>query len=156
MGPALTLIHAGVAHLRMWDAQVAAWRERFRIVRYDERGFGRTITEDIPYSNAEDLGRAPGSRGRGEDAPPRDVAGGLIAMDFTLQNPDRVKSLILVAAGLNGYEVEDDPRLVAVWPEMERLEEAHEWDALVELETQIWTDGLGRLLDASIQKIRRH
>ena len=41
-GPDLTLIHAGVAHLRMWDEQVAAWRDRFRVIRYDTRGFGRT------------------------------------------------------------------------------------------------------------------
>lgn len=154
-GPALTLIHAGVAHLRMWDAQVAAWRERFRIVRYDERGFGRTITEDIPYSNAEDLRHVLDHVGVEKTHLLGTSRGGSIAMDFTLQNPDRVKSLILVAAGLNGYEVEDDPRLVAVWPEMERLEEAHEWDALVELETQIWTDGPGQPRDRVDPAIRR-
>lgn len=54
-GPAVTLIHAGVANLRMWDAQVASWRDRFRVIRYDTRGFGRTLTEDVPYSNRADL-----------------------------------------------------------------------------------------------------
>ena len=54
-GHPLTLIHAGVAHLRMWDEQVAAWRDRFRVIRYDTRGFGRTRTQDVPYSNREDL-----------------------------------------------------------------------------------------------------
>ncbi|MDP8904766.1 MAG: hypothetical protein M3N29_05535 [Chloroflexota bacterium] len=54
-GPALTLVHAGVAHLRMWDEQVAAWREQYRVIRYDTRGFGRTTTEDVPYSNRDDL-----------------------------------------------------------------------------------------------------
>ena len=49
------LIHAGVAHLRMWDEQVAAWRDRHRVIRYDTRGCGRTIAEDMPYSNRDDL-----------------------------------------------------------------------------------------------------
>jgi 3-oxoadipate enol-lactonase len=43
-GPPITLIHAGVAHLRMWDGQVAAWRDRFRVIRYDCRGFGSPTT----------------------------------------------------------------------------------------------------------------
>ncbi len=46
-GPALTLIHAGVAHLRMWDVQVATWRQHYRVVRYDERGFGRTTSSRV-------------------------------------------------------------------------------------------------------------
>jgi hypothetical protein len=62
-GPPLTLIHAGVAHLRMWDAQVEAWRDRFRVIRYDTRGFGRTITEDVPYSNRADLAAVLDSQG---------------------------------------------------------------------------------------------
>ncbi len=56
-GPSVTLIHAGVAHVRMWDAQVAAWRDRYRVIRYDTRGFGKTKTEDVPYSNRADLRR---------------------------------------------------------------------------------------------------
>jgi pimeloyl-ACP methyl ester carboxylesterase len=154
-GPALTLVHAGVAHLRMWDQQVAAWRDRFRIVRYDERGFGRTLTEDVPYSNAEDLLRVLDHVGVDKTHLLGTSRGGSIVTDFTLQHPDRVRSLILVAAGLSGYDVEDDPRLLALWPEMERLETAKEWDALVELETQVWTDGPGQPADRVDPEIRR-
>ena len=73
-GPALTLIHAGVAHLRMWDAQVAAFKDRYTVIRYDERGFGKTKTEDVPYSNHDDLASlARPSKGR-QDAPGRQLA----------------------------------------------------------------------------------
>jgi 3-oxoadipate enol-lactonase len=153
-GPALTLVHAGVAHLRMWDPQVAAWHDRFRIVRYDERGFGRTLTEDVPYSNADDLLRVLDHVGVDETHLLGTSRGGMIALDFTIQHPDRVRSLILVASGLGGFDV-DDPRLVDLWPEMERLEEAHEWDALVEKETQLWTDGPGQTVDRVDPEIRR-
>jgi 3-oxoadipate enol-lactonase len=32
-GTPIVLIHAGVAHLRMWDEQVAAWRDRHKVIR---------------------------------------------------------------------------------------------------------------------------
>jgi 3-oxoadipate enol-lactonase len=66
-----------------------------------------------------------------------------------------VRSLVWVAGGVRGFEPEDDPRLVALWPEMERLKEAKEWDRLVELETQVWTDGPGQPADRVDPALRR-
>jgi pimeloyl-ACP methyl ester carboxylesterase len=143
-GPALTLVHAGVAHLRMWDAQVEQWRNRFKIVRYDERGFGQSKTEDVPYSNYDDLRRVLDHVGVEKTHLLGTSRGGMIALDFTLENPDRVRSLILVAAGVGGFESDDDPRLADMWPEIERLYEAKDYEKAVEIETQIWTDGPGQ------------
>ena len=55
-GPAVLLVHAGVAHLRMWDEQVAAWKDRFTVIRYDQRGFGKTTCDDRPFSNRDTSG----------------------------------------------------------------------------------------------------
>ena len=55
-GPPVVFIHAGVAHLRMWDEQVAALRDAYRVIRYDTRGYGKTRVDDVPYSNSGDLG----------------------------------------------------------------------------------------------------
>lgn len=154
-GPPLTLIHAGVAHLRMWDAQVEAWHDRFRVIRYDCRGFGKTRVEDVPYSNRDDLRAVLDHVGVERTHLLGISRGSMIATDFAVENPERVKSLTWVAGGLRGFEAEDDPRLVAVWPEMERLEEAKDWVPLVELETQIWTDGPGQPADRVDPAIRR-
>ena len=154
-GPELVLIHAGVAHLRMWDAQVAAWRDGYRVIRYDTRGFGRTVTEDVPYSNRADL-RAVLDHFGVERAHVLGLSrGAMIALDAVVETPDRFRSLTWVAGGLRGFETDDDPRLAAVWPEAERLEGAKEWAALVELETQIWTDGPGQPADRIDPGLRR-
>jgi pimeloyl-ACP methyl ester carboxylesterase len=54
-GPDLVLVHAGVADLRMWDPLAALVRHRFRVIRYDMRGFGRTEAPAGEFSPAADL-----------------------------------------------------------------------------------------------------
>src|SRR4026207_490141 len=106
-GPPVVLRRAGVAPLRMWDQQVAAWRDRFRVIRYDMRGFGRTTTDDIAYSNRDDLRRLLDHRG-GERASVLGLSrGGQIATDFAIEQPDRVNALVAVAAGLGGHQMPD-------------------------------------------------
>src|SRR5688500_15390939 len=118
-GSPVVLIHAGVAHLRMWDAQVAAWRERHRVIRYDTRGFGRTLTQDVPYSNRADLAAVMDHLGVKQAHILGLSRGAMIALDFAVEQRGRVKSLVWVAGGLRGFEPDEDPRLAAIWPEME-------------------------------------
>jgi pimeloyl-ACP methyl ester carboxylesterase len=39
-GKPLVLLHAAVADSRQWDPQIAAFSERYRVIRYDMQGFG--------------------------------------------------------------------------------------------------------------------
>ena len=153
-GSPVVMIHAGVAHLRMWDAQVDAWRDRHRVIRYDTRGFGRTLTKDVPYSNRADLGAVMDHFGLEQAHVVGISRGSMIALDFAVENPERVKSLVWVAGGLRGFEPGEDPRLEAIWPEMEQLEKEKDWEPLVELETQIWTDGPGQPSDRVDPQLR--
>src|SRR4029077_8146925 len=55
-GPPIVLLHAGIADLRAWDAMVPHLTGAgYRVIRYDQRGFGRTVTEDVEVSNRADL-----------------------------------------------------------------------------------------------------
>jgi len=54
--PALLLSNSLGTSLEMWDAQMPAFAERFRVLRYDMRGHGRSAVPPGPYSIA-DLGR---------------------------------------------------------------------------------------------------
>ncbi len=54
--PVLVLSNSLGAKLEMWDAQAPALRERFRLLRYDARGHGRSPAPPGPYTIG-DLGR---------------------------------------------------------------------------------------------------
>ena len=41
-GPAVVLLHGGLGDRRLWDEQMEAFAARFRTVRFDLRGFGRS------------------------------------------------------------------------------------------------------------------
>jgi len=53
--PVLVLSNSLGTTLEMWDRQLPALAERFRLLRYDARGHGRSEVPDGPYSTA-DLG----------------------------------------------------------------------------------------------------
>jgi len=56
--PWLTLSHSLACSLRMWDEQIAAFKDRFRILAYDTRGHGGSEAPKGPYTLdmlAEDL-----------------------------------------------------------------------------------------------------
>ena len=90
-GPGLTFIHACVAHLRMWDEQVARFKDRYTVVRFDLRGFGKSTTDtDVPYSNRDDLRRVLDHVGIQETHLVGNSCGGSAAIDFTLENHGRV------------------------------------------------------------------
>ena len=141
-GPGLTFLHACVAHLRMWDAQVDAFRDRYTVVRTDRRGFGRSTTaSDVPYSPTDDLRRVLDHLGVQQTHLVGNSCGGQTAIDFTLEFPDRVLSLTHVAGGLGGFDAPEDPRAVELEKDFDRLYEAKDYAAIVDLETREWTDG---------------
>jgi pimeloyl-ACP methyl ester carboxylesterase len=101
-GPAVVLIHGGLVDSRLWDEQMGPLSKRFRVVRYDLRGFGRSAAASESFSSVEDL------RGlldflKIEKASLVGLSlGGIIAADFALEHPERVERLVLVGAGLRG------------------------------------------------------
>ncbi len=107
-GEAVVLIHGGGLDSRMWDSQFEALARSYRVVRYDVRGFGRSDPPDKPYSDHGDLEQLL-------DFLKIDRAhlvglslGGRIALDFALERPARVRSLVLAGPGLSGFRFSDE------------------------------------------------
>src|SRR5262249_13492382 len=95
-GHPLTLIHAGVADGRMWDDQFLTFAQHYRVIRYDARGFGRSRTESVSFSNRRDLYDLLRHLGVEKTYVMGVSRGGQIATDFTLERPEMVDALIPV------------------------------------------------------------
>src|SRR5688572_32554357 len=54
-GESVVFIHAFSVDRRMWEPQIAAFDKRFKVVRYDLRGHGRSAAPDGPYTGYGDL-----------------------------------------------------------------------------------------------------
>lgn len=141
-GPAILLIHAGVADLTMWDGEVAAFQDRYRVIRHDTRGHGETRTQAVPFSNRADIAALLDHLGETSAHLVGLSRGGHIALDFALEQPDRVRTLTVAAGGVGGYAspFEDDE----LWERVEALYEAKDWAAVADFETAYWADGPGQ------------
>jgi 3-oxoadipate enol-lactonase len=143
-GPPVVLLHAGIVDLRAWDAFVPHLVEAgFRAVRYDTRGWGRSTTEDVAYSNRADLVAVLDALGLDRAALAGNSRGGQIAFDTAVEFPDRIIAVAGIGAGLGGFEGHATPEEIALFDEMERLEEAEPKDleAIVAINTRLWVDG---------------
>src|SRR5204862_3859066 len=54
-GPALVLVHAGVADRRMWADLAGRLAGRYRVIRHDVRGVGESLPPTGPWSHHGDL-----------------------------------------------------------------------------------------------------
>jgi pimeloyl-ACP methyl ester carboxylesterase len=142
-GEPVVLIHAGVANLRMWDDQVAALRDRYRMIRYDTRGFGRTETDAVEFSNRADIAALLDHLGEKAAHLVGISRAGQIALDFAIESPDRVRSLVVGAGGISGYESPEESPADA-WEVPDKMLEAKDWDGLSDWEAAYWADGPGQ------------
>jgi pimeloyl-ACP methyl ester carboxylesterase len=142
-GQPFVMIHAGVADRRQWNNEFAYFANRFKVARYDMRGYGNSEPVDGEFSHLRDLTALLDYLGIDEPLILMGCStGGGIAMNFALEQPSRVKALIMVGSAPTGLEL-DVPK-VAKFEEVEKAFNAGNLDLVSELETQIWFDGMGR------------
>jgi pimeloyl-ACP methyl ester carboxylesterase len=107
-GPALVLIHGNTLDTRMWDDQVAAFAEQYRVIRYDMRGFGQSAPPTgEPYTPADDLAALLAYLGEERAHILGLSLGGAVATEFVLAYPDITETLILADAGLREFQWRD-------------------------------------------------
>ena len=139
-GPPVVLIHGGLLNLHMWDPQMEAFSERYRVLRYDASSHGQSITPPDAYFDHEDLDRLLTHVGIDRAVLVGLSMGGRIAIDFALEHSDRVEALVLVGSGLGGYRF-DSAEVQAARPQMIEAWGAGDWDGVTEVFQRQWTDG---------------
>ncbi len=100
--PAVVLSNSLGSTHRMWDAQLTALEERFRVIRYDTRGHGESPVPDGPYSIddlADDVVALLDRLGISSAHLVGLSLGGMTAMRVAVRNPDRVNRVALLCTG---------------------------------------------------------
>lgn len=143
--PALLLIHAGIATLRMWDPVVPALAVDHHVIRFDCRGFGETTSDDVEFSNRADaialLDHVKVDRATLVGC----SRGGQIALDTAIEFPRRTAGVVTVGGGVSGFpDIELTPEEDALIDRMDVAFEQAEWETLNRLEVELWAFGVRR------------
>ena len=107
-GPALLLSHGYTATTRMWEGQVEALSDRYRVITWDMRGHGRSDYPSDPgaYSEAHtvaDMAALLDHCGTDEAIIGGLSLGGYMSLAFHLRHPQRTRALLLFDTG-PGYK----------------------------------------------------
>jgi pimeloyl-ACP methyl ester carboxylesterase len=124
------LLHAGIADSRMYRQQVDTLAPARA---FDLPGFGTEPLETDPVDYRAFV------RDR---LPPEPVTligtslGGRVALELTLESPERVAALVLVGPGLDGHEWSNE--LEEFWKEEEQALERGDLDAAAQVNVRVW------------------
>jgi pimeloyl-ACP methyl ester carboxylesterase len=140
--PALLLIHAGIANLRMWDPQIEALAKDHYVIRFDTRGFGQTETQDVEFSNRSDALAVLDHLGIRTATVIGCSRGGTIAIDLALEVPNRIVGLVTIGSEPSGFpEIEMTEAEDELFDALDAAFEAKDWHDLARLEVKLWSFG---------------
>lgn len=108
-GPAVLLVHGWTLDLEMWDPQVGALRDTFRLIRLDRRGHGLSDGVPAAQQDGEDLAALCNQLGLNRVALVGMSQGTRAALAFACAAPRRVSALIL--DGPPALEADSDPEV---------------------------------------------
>lgn len=137
-GPALVLLHAGVADRGMWSAHMPVFAQAgYRVIAPDLPGFGEagdTAGMSAPWSAVAGLLDEL-------QAGPAHILGNsfgaAVALRVALLRPELAASLVLVSSSAPG--VEPSPQLEAAWAKEEAALERGDRNAAAEAVVDTWT-----------------
>lgn len=134
--PWLALSNSLMTDLSLWDDQVAAFSGRYRILRYDQRGHGRTSVppSDCSFDElADDLAGLFDVIGIARAAVIGVSMGGITALRFAGRHPSRVSALLV-----SDCTAKSVPGAGAAWDERIALAEAGGMEALAGPTIERW------------------
>lgn len=103
-GPAVLLSHGYSATCRMWDGQIAAFQDRYRLIVWDMRGHGQSDAPADPaaYSETEtvgDMAAILAACGETQAVIGGLSLGGYMTLAFHLRHPGMCRALMLFDTG---------------------------------------------------------
>ena len=138
--PWLVLSHSLACSARMWDPQIEAFKDRYRILAYDMRGHGASAAPQGPYTFdtlADDVIALMKHAGIGTATFIGLSIGGMIGQTLALRQPALFERMVLADTGHA-----QNAEALAQWEERIRIAESQGMKALVDSTMQRWfTEG---------------
>lgn len=159
-GAPLVLLHPGVGDSRIWEPVLAPLTARYRVIRYDARGFGQSPAPAVKFSLLRDLIAVLDHFGVARAALVGCSQGGGSALGLALAQPERVSALVLLCPGIPGFPMtnEEEAAMIgagqaaAIEADYQRAQAAGDVDALAAVVRRIW--GAGGDTPAVIEQTR--
>jgi pimeloyl-ACP methyl ester carboxylesterase len=101
---AIVLLHDGILHSAAFDDVWPILCERFRVVRYDRRGYGASTPTTAPYLPIKDLEAVMRAAGLEHATLVGSSSGSGLAVDYALAHPQAVDRLVLVGPWISGFD----------------------------------------------------
>jgi len=137
-GTPVVLVNANWSTAEIWSPLIGLLGllgGRFRVIRYDDRGYGRSPAPSVPFTRLADLRAVLDHTAVTAAVVVGHSGGGGTSLGLALSEPQRVASLILIAPGAPDYPwPQDDPYL----GEFVRLFTAGDREGLVSLGLKTW------------------
>lgn len=153
-GQPFLMVHAGIANKSMWDDQFDFFAQKYRVVRYDMRGYGRSLPVADDYQRHEDIRAVLDFLGIDHAYLMGCSMGGGGCMNFALEYPDRTDALIMVGSGPDGFSYEDWSPSPLI-EEMQAAYEKGDLEHINEVGMRIFVDGMGRTPDQVNPALRK-
>lgn len=141
-GDTLVLCHAGFVDSRMWDGQYDSFTKHYRVIRFDMLGFGKSDPATGPVSRRQDLYNLLQKLGIDRANLLGCSMGAEMIIDFTLEHPEMVSSLVIISGTPGGFEMQGEPPSEII--EMLQAIEKGDLERVSELQIHLWVDGIYR------------
>jgi len=145
-GPALVMLHPGVGDSGIWEAVLGPLAAKYRVIRYDARGFGRSPAPAVEFSLLGDLIAVLDHFGVERAAFVGCSQGGGSSLGLALTQPTRVSALVLLCPGIPGFPITREEEAAMIGPEkaaaidaeFKRTEAAGDAEGVAAVARQLW------------------
>ena len=103
-GPAVLLLHAGIADHRMWDEVADLLVATHTVIRPDLRGFGASAVPDWPFRHVDDVRDVLDAAGVTTATVAGNSFGGRVALALAGAHPSRVGRLVVLATSIDDWD----------------------------------------------------
>lgn len=154
-GEPLILAHAGYLDSRMWDDQFLFFANNgYKVIRFDSFAHGKSNDGESSPLFDEIIKKLVDELNLGKVNIAGVSMGGSASIDFTLEYPEKVNSLILISTGIYGYKWQKDKVLLPLLQELMINLSEENITKSADVFLKSWTDGPRRKSTEVDSKIR--